>query len=146
MPLDPTILVRKPTVLVVDDEESLRLYLRRVLEQDGYNVLTAHNGAHALSILRQSDMPVQLVITDVAMPGMGGRELAAHIALEPCPPPVLFMSAGHQHSDLPGPLLSKPFRAHQVGELARLILHGRAASSSPGRIFDRHPLEVHRCA
>lgn len=131
---------------MVDDEDSLRRYLRRVMEEDGYQVLTAGNGAHALSLLRRSRFPVQLVITDVSMPGMSGPELAAHIALEPCPPPVLFMSGGHDFTELPGPVLTKPFRAHQVGELIQLVLYGRLASSPPGRVFDRLPVELRGCA
>ena len=134
MPLSPTVLLRKPMVLVVDDEEGLRHYLRRVMEEDGYKVLTAGDGVHALSLLRRSRFPVQLVITDVTMPTMNGVELAACIALEPSPPPLLFMSGGHQYADLPGPLLNKPFRAHQVTDLARLILTGKV------------PLQLHDCA
>jgi CheY-like chemotaxis protein len=138
MPLLPTVLLRRPTVLVVDDEESLRHYLRRVLEEDGYQVLTACDGAHALSLLQRSRSPVQLVITDVSMPTMNGLELAAHIGLQPSPPSVVFMSGGHHSADVPGPLLSKPFRAHEVSDLARLILTRRAGSAPP--------LQLHGCA
>lgn len=134
MPLSPTVLLRKPMVLLVDDEDSLRHWLRRAMEEEGYQVLTASDGAHALSLLRRSRFPVQLVITDVSMPTMNGVELAAHIALEPSPPPLLFMSGGHQHADLPGPVLSKPFRAHELKDLARLILIGRV------------PVQLHDCA
>jgi DNA-binding response OmpR family regulator len=102
----------------VDDEEPLLRYISRVLEDTGYHVLRARNGSQALDHLRESLLPVQLVITDVSMPGMTGPELAAQIASDPYPPPVLFVSADHAFLDLPGPLLRKPFLP---GELSRMV-------------------------
>lgn len=125
MLLCPTVLRRQKTVLVVDDEEALRRYTSRVMENAGYSVLAARDGIHALSLLRQSRLPVQLVITDVCMPRMTGPELAASIATEPYPPPVLFVSGGHADSDLPGPLLRKPFLPHGLTGLVRRMLSGR---------------------
>jgi CheY-like chemotaxis protein len=61
--LAPTVLLEQITVLVVDDDEALRLYTSRVLEAAGYNVLTAEDGVHALSLLHQSPLPVQLVVS-----------------------------------------------------------------------------------
>ena len=60
-------------VLVVDDEESLALLLKRTLELDGYQVSTAHNGLEALKLLREQ--PFDLVITDYMMPDMDGLEM-----------------------------------------------------------------------
>lgn len=109
MALSPTVLLSQATILVVDDEEPLRRYLSRGLEHAGYHVLAARDGSEALRQLRKSPVPVQLVITDVSMPGMTGPELADQIAAGPYPPPVLFMSADHITLDLPGPKLRKPF-------------------------------------
>jgi CheY-like chemotaxis protein len=124
MLLGPTVLLRQKTVLVVDDEEALRRYTGRVMEKAGCNVLTAPDGIHALSLLRQSRLPVELVITDVCMPRMTGPELAACIAAEPYPPPVLFVSGGHSYTDLPGPVLWKPFLPHALSRLADWLLAG----------------------
>jgi chemotaxis family two-component system sensor histidine kinase/response regulator PixL len=89
MLLSPTVLLTQATVLVVDDEEPLLRYIGRALEDTGYHVLRARNGREALDHMRGSLLPVQLVVTDVSMPGMTGPELAAQIATEPYPPPVL---------------------------------------------------------
>jgi CheY-like chemotaxis protein len=118
MLLSPTVLLTQATVLLVDDEEPLLRYISRALEDTGYHVLRARNGSEALHQLRESLLPVQLVVTDVSMPGMTGPELASQIATEPYPPPVLFVSADHAFLDLPGPLLRKPFLP---GDLSRMV-------------------------
>ncbi len=112
-----------PTVLVVDDEQALRLYMARVLEDDGYAVIEAANGLEALSLLEDRGTGrVQLVVTDVLMPGMGGMDLATRLAQLPSSPPVLFVSGSHRLSDLPGPLLKKPFLPSDLSALARDLL------------------------
>jgi CheY-like chemotaxis protein len=109
MALSPTVLLTHATILVVDDVEPIRRYLTRVLEYTGYHVLTARDGSDALRQLRESPLPVQLVITDVSMSGMTGPELADRIAAGPYRPPVLFISGDHTILNLPGPVLRKPF-------------------------------------
>jgi two-component system, cell cycle sensor histidine kinase and response regulator CckA len=132
MLLSPTVLLRQVTVLVVDDEESLRRYISRVMEDAGYDVLTASNGIHALSVLQGSRVPVQLVITDVSMPVMTGPELAERIATTPHPPRVLFISGGHASVSLPGPLLRKPFLPRDLNRLVKWLLRqGRVPAGSP---------------
>ena len=64
-------------ILVVDDEESLALLIKKVLEMEGYEVLVAPNGQKALEILQRE--PVDLVITDYMMPVMDGLELVRRI-------------------------------------------------------------------
>jgi CheY-like chemotaxis protein len=81
------------TVLVVDDEEPLRHYMGRVLADDGYRVLVAGNGLEALALLEKCAPGIHLVVTDVSMPMMTGPEMAAHIATQPEPPPVLLCPA-----------------------------------------------------
>jgi two-component system cell cycle sensor histidine kinase/response regulator CckA len=112
---------------VVDDEEPLRHYVARVMEDDGFHVITAGDGVEALSLLEQSGSLVELVITDVAMPGMTGPELATRLATRPTPPPVLFMTGGYVSAELPGPLLTKPFLPQDLTGLVRRVL-------SPSRI------------
>jgi len=64
------------TVLLVEDEESVRSFARTVLQNHGYRVLEADSAAPAIRMLDGMAAPIQLLLTDVVMPGMGGRELA----------------------------------------------------------------------
>jgi CheY-like chemotaxis protein len=64
------------TILLVEDEETVRDLSREVLESCGYTVLTAEDGINALEILEEKGKRVSLILTDVVMPNMGGRELA----------------------------------------------------------------------
>jgi CheY-like chemotaxis protein len=130
MLLSPTVLLTQTTVLVVDDEEPLLRYVSRALEDTGYHVLRARNGSEALDHLRESLFPVQLVVTDVSMPGMTGPELAARIATEPHSPPVLFVSAHHAFLDLLGPLLRKPFLSGELTSMVESLLR-RARTPVP---------------
>jgi len=68
------------TILVVEDDGALRDLARRILRTAGYTVLTASNGGEALLLLEGHDGPVHLMLTDVVMPGMSGRDLAARLA------------------------------------------------------------------
>jgi CheY-like chemotaxis protein len=67
------------TVLVVDDESLVLTMAETILSDFGYKVLTAGNGQKALTVLSQPGHPVDLVVTDLVMPGMGGRELMERI-------------------------------------------------------------------
>ena len=68
----------RETILVVDDEESVRVAVRRILQKSGYKVVVAASGTDALHELGQSDQ-IALVLTDMVMPGIGGRELIERI-------------------------------------------------------------------
>jgi CheY-like chemotaxis protein len=68
------------TVLLVEDEASLRTVTRQVLERHGYTVLEAANGAAALQLVSTHPSPIHLLLTDVVMPAVGGRELADRLA------------------------------------------------------------------
>ena len=104
------------TVLVVEDELPLRELAARVLVAAGYTVLQAGNGADALALLAGHAEPVHLVFTDVVMPGMNGRELAARLAQLRPAIRVLYTSGytedailRHGVLDDPGRFLSKPY-------------------------------------
>jgi two-component system, cell cycle sensor histidine kinase and response regulator CckA len=104
-----------PTILVVDDEPSVRQMTRRILEDAGYRVGEAENGARALGILMQGG--IDAVVTDIRMPGLDGWELAGRLSLMTPRPAILFMSGYDVHLGLPGfagPLLAKPFRPEQL--------------------------------
>jgi two-component system, cell cycle sensor histidine kinase and response regulator CckA len=79
-------------VLVVDDEANIRSNLRDCLQQLGYQVLTAETGRSALKICEDREGKVDLVLTDLVMPGQNGRELANDLAERYPDIPVLFMS------------------------------------------------------
>ena len=105
------------TVLLVEDEDGLRAVIRRLLQDEGYTVLEAPNGARALQLLAHgTDREVGLVLTDLRMPVMDGRQLAAALARLHPNLPIIFMSgftAQLMDMRLVSPdlaFLAKPFR------------------------------------
>ncbi|QXE92745.1 response regulator [Geomonas subterranea] len=80
------------TVLLVEDEETVRNMTRLLLERHGYRVLTACNGQEALELFRQDPGSVQLLLSDVIMPRMNGRELCEQVRQLAPGVPVIFMS------------------------------------------------------
>ncbi len=81
------------TILVVEDEDGLRCVIRRLLQDEGYTVLEAADGARALQLLAHgADQQVGLVLTDLRMPVMDGRQLAAALARLHPSLPIVFMS------------------------------------------------------
>jgi len=109
------------TVLVVEDEEAVRALACRVLSQQGYTILEARHGAEALALVQGGAAAIDLVLTDVVMPEMGGPELVRRLdALLPGVP-VVYMSGyteadklqpGIRESDVP--FLQKPFSAESL--------------------------------
>jgi two-component system, cell cycle sensor histidine kinase and response regulator CckA len=82
-----------PTVLVVEDEDALRAGISRLLQGQGYQVLEAANGATALQLLEGPAADnIALVLTDLRMPVMDGRQLAAALARRRPSLPIVFMS------------------------------------------------------
>ena len=80
------------TVLVVEDEEAVRKLIEQALRKYGYRVIEATNGAEALRVCENHDPPIRLMVTDVVMPGMSGRELAARVREQLPDLRVLYMS------------------------------------------------------
>ena len=118
-----------PTVLVVDDEEMVRRLAARMLVTLGFRVLVAGSGQEAVRLLRRGAHRIDGVVTDVAMPGIGGRELGETIAQ--CWPQirVLYMSgfaAGRMVTegslDPTVPFIQKPFTSEQLGRKVRELL------------------------
>jgi PAS domain S-box-containing protein len=83
---------RGEQIMVVEDDEGVRWMTRRILADAGYQVLEASDGTSALELLVRDGAAVRLVVTDVVMPGMGGRELADQVAKLRPGIPVLFTS------------------------------------------------------
>jgi two-component system, cell cycle sensor histidine kinase and response regulator CckA len=105
------------TVLVVEDEDAIRSAIRRLLLREGYNVIEAPDGARALELLDDTaSHEVALVLTDLRMPVMDGRQLAAALARKRPSLPIVFMSgftAQLMDLRLVSPhlaFLAKPFR------------------------------------
>jgi PAS domain S-box-containing protein len=104
------------TILLVEDEENLRRLARQSLENQGYRVIDAPDGATAIQISQAHKGPIHLLLTDVIMPGMNGRELADKVAPTRPEMRVLYMSGytenhiGHNGTLDEGiTLLQKPF-------------------------------------
>ena len=114
---------RNSTLLVVDDDEVVRRFMARVLEDEGYRVLLAEDGNEALALLKRYMPRIHLVVTDVLLPRMTGPELAIRVALQLSPPPVLFVSGGHNLGELPGPILWKPFLSAELIAAVSSLVH-----------------------
>jgi two-component system cell cycle sensor histidine kinase/response regulator CckA len=116
----------KATVLVVDDEASMRRLAERTLRAAGYEVLTAPGGRDALRRLEGGGGEIDLLLSDVMMPEMPGPVLAERAASLQPELRILFMSGlvGRHSSEAPaGPeLLEKPFRAEELLAKVRAVL------------------------
>lgn len=82
------------TILLVEDEEMVRNLSHQILKTCGYKVVEARNGVEALSICQKSDLKIDLLMTDVVMPQMGGRELAEKLS-QICPQIRLLFTSGY---------------------------------------------------
>jgi PAS domain S-box-containing protein len=80
------------TILVVEDEEAVRSLVREILQANGYQILEASSGEEALAVLKQNTKPIQLLLTDVIMPTMSGKELAESLKSLHREMRVLYMS------------------------------------------------------
>jgi CheY-like chemotaxis protein len=109
------------TILVVDDDPDIRDYASCVLEDCGYSVLTAPDGATALLMLRNRT-PIDVLFTDIVMPGLDGVEVARR-ALQQVPGLKVLFASGYAPGLGPvSPLLKKPYRAHQLAREIALVL------------------------
>lgn len=84
---------RAPLILVVDDEKEIRVLVRLMLEEEGFRVLDAESGREAILIAADPGYPISLLITDILMPHMNGRDLADRVASIRPTIKVLFISA-----------------------------------------------------
>jgi CheY-like chemotaxis protein len=118
------------TILVVEDDNTLRALGVRILGRLGYRVLSAANGIEALEVAAKHSGPIDLLFTDVVMPGMNGRELATRLRETRSEVKVLFTSGytDHVFGDEPqrdrGPLdyLCKPYRPEALeGRIAAIL-------------------------
>jgi two-component system cell cycle sensor histidine kinase/response regulator CckA len=121
------------TILVVEDEPAVRNLVRAMLEKQGYVVLIAEDGAGALEILDEHSGPIHVLLTDMVMPGMSGRDLAGAVTARRPSIRVIFMSGytANVPADLGvegGPLfLSKPFSERALASKLREALDASPA-------------------
>ena len=126
---------RQATILVVDDEPTIRELARRLLEREGFAVLDAASGADALAILDSPDEAVDVLLTDVVLPGLTGPALARRAQQRRRGIRVIFLSGYAEQSggdlDLTElgvtsgvAFLAKPFTAPALLEAVRRAIAG----------------------
>ena len=117
------------TILLVEDDEVVRKLVSEVLDNEGYRLLEAANGVAALSICAQYEEPIHLLLTDVVMPEMSGRELANRLAAVRPELKVLYMSGytddvivHHGVLDEGTEFIQKPFTPDVLARKIREVL------------------------
>lgn len=117
------------TILLVEDNPALRKLAMRVLQPAGYTVLSAATGEEALDVLERHDRPVHLLLSDVVMPSMSGRQLAERVSQTRPEVRVLYMSGytddtvvRHGVLEAEVPFLNKPFTAAALLRKVREVL------------------------
>lgn len=126
------------TILVVDDEPTLRSVIRRCLLREGYTVLVAEDGEQARRLALEHAGPIHLLVTDVVMPGLNGLELAEQVAAARPEMAVLFISGFTFEAAVPAPdapftaaYLPKPFDTKALAAKVReLLFASRAAGGA----------------
>ena len=127
------------TILVVEDDPSVRTLVRDELRKLGYRVVEAKNGVEACLLATQQTGSLDLLLTDVVMPGMGGRELAQHLSVIKPDLRILFISGytddvgimGGQDEDLSS-FLQKPFTPEVLAHAVRDLLDARSRAERAG--------------
>jgi len=132
------------TVLVVEDEEALRGIAERILCEAGYRVLSAATAGDALQICNEHQGKIDLLLTDVVMPKMGGRVLSGRLVVVRPEAKVLYMSGyadeaiAHQGTLVRGThFISKPFSAAELAEKVREVLD--SALGNPAKEPEQGP-------
>jgi CheY-like chemotaxis protein len=127
------------TILLVEDEPSVRDLIREELRKCGYRVLEAKNGVEACLVATQQTGFIHLLLTDVVMPAMSGRELAHHLLAIKPDLKVLFMSGylddvgvGSDMDERKTAFLQKPFTPEVLARTVRDLLDGKSGSGRNG--------------
>ena len=123
------------TILLVEDEDGVRSLIQMLLQRNGYRVLEAHNAEEALQMLQAGEPRIHLLLTDLMLPRMGGRELAERVGILRPEAKFLFMSGYTDDSILKSgvldnqtPFLQKPFSMEALLQKIREVL-GQAAAA-----------------
>ncbi len=113
------------TILIVEDEADLILYLKESLEFFGYKSILAHNGSKALELFEMKHDEIDLIVSDVVMPEMGGVELKLLVQKMEPEQKILLISAYTNRIEPGVPFLQKPFRAEELAWTVRQILDNK---------------------
>jgi DNA-binding response OmpR family regulator len=137
-------------LLIVDAETNVRLSFRMTLETEGYEILEAHSGEHAVQLLAQHSFA--LAILDMRMPGMDGLELLAKMRESGIRVPAMIVTA---YSDVPHAVkamklgaidfLQKPLRPAEFRNIVAEIITRHAQDDSTVETFDAHIVAAKRC-
>lgn len=113
------------TILVVEDDAIVRMLIVDVLEELDFKVLEADGSEQALEFLKDKEQHVDLMMTDVGLPGMDGRELAAQARILRPTLPILFASGYAESIDVPADMhiIGKPFSIDQLRDKVKGILN-----------------------
>jgi two-component system, cell cycle sensor histidine kinase and response regulator CckA len=122
----------KETILVVEDEEAVRNLTVRMLQTLGYRTMQAEHGIEALEICRTFAEPIHLILSDMVMPHMGGRQLVVELQKMRRNYKVLFVSGYGSEDTVDGkiigadtPLIQKPFTRETLGRKIREMLNSQ---------------------
>jgi len=124
--------IQGATILLAEDEPAIRTLLEGALAAEGYEVLTARNGYEALHVFDQRSADIDLVITDMCMPYIGGSELIAALQARRATLKCLCITAYPVDRELGLPLLEKPFsRQELLLTVANVLAPVHAVSEDP---------------
>jgi CheY-like chemotaxis protein len=112
------------TILVVEDDNIVRMLIVDVLEELEFKVLEADGGEQALEVLQDANKHIDLMMTDVGLPGMDGRELATEARKLRPALPILFASGYAESIDVPAGMqvIGKPFSIDQLRDKVKAVL------------------------
>lgn len=113
------------TILVVEDDDIVRMLIVDVLEELEFSVLEADGSEQALEQLKDADLHIDLMMTDVGLPGMDGRELATEARKLHPSLPILFASGYAETIDVPADMhvIGKPFSIDQLRDKVNAVLN-----------------------
>ena len=124
------------TVLLVDDEADVRRLVGRILLRQGYVLLEAADGTEAMRVSEEHGGPIHLLLTDLVMPGMGGRQVAEQLSAIRPEMKVLFMSGRMEDSEVQNvakfttAFIPKPFTPDALVSKVRDVLGARGMVSA----------------
>jgi len=132
------------TLLLVEDDPVVAMLTQKILSSSGYNVLTANNGIEALDVAEKYSGEIDLVITDVMMPKMDGKELADTLHLL-FPEMGIICVSGYADADVIAELrqkgitfLSKPYSPLQLAKVVRTVLTEKSLEYSGSQLAEVH--------
>ena len=115
--------------MLVEDEDAVRMFVSRALRNKGYTVLEAANGEEALEVINATDKQIDLIVTDVVMPGMDGHTLVQFVRQE-MPDMKVILISGFAENVIPGGIqpdssfhfLPKPFSLKDLAAKVKGVL------------------------